>query len=286
VPCWPIVYYFLRKSIFAAGYYFCSTAIAILFFGTVSISAVFAQDASQGIPAPGNAEAVEAIVKNYLAQHPEEIERIVRDYLARHPEVVRDAIAGLIKLRTPANADKSAAVKRNAPALFSSAHQVTLGNLQGNVTMVEFFDYNCGFCKRALADMLSLMKTDPQLKVVLKEFPVLGSGSVEVARAAIAVRMQDPTGAKYLDFHQKILGASGPANKALALAVAAEIGLDTASVEQDMASDEVRDTLEENWKLARALGINGTPSYVIGENVVVGAVGVAALKDKVQSRRQ
>ena len=161
---------------------------------------------------------------------------------------------------------------------------MTLGNPQGDVTFVEFFDYNCGYCKRALSDMTDLMKKDPKLKVVLKEFPVLGPGSVEAAQVAVAVRMQDPK--KYLDFHQKLLLGRGQADKARALAVAKEVGLDIARIERDLKSDEVAKTLEESMKLAEALGLNGTPSYVIGNDVVIGAVGLAALSQKVQAARQ
>ncbi len=112
-------------------------------------------------------------------------------------------------------------------AIFNSPRGVVLGNKDGDVTFVEFFDYNCGYCKRAMADMLDLMKNDPKLKVVLKEFPVLSEGSVEAAKVAVAVRMQDPSGKKYLDFHQKLLGGRGPADKARAMAAAKEAGLDT-----------------------------------------------------------
>jgi protein-disulfide isomerase len=121
--------------------------------------------------------------------------------------------------------------------------------------------------------------------VVLKEFPVLGQGSVEAARIGVAVRMQDKTGKKYLEFHQKLLSGRGQADKARALAAAKEIGLDTARIERDIAGDEVRLSLEESFKLAEKLGLNGTPSYVIGNNVVVGAVGLAQLKEKVNLAR-
>jgi protein-disulfide isomerase len=136
-----------------------------------------------------------------------------------------------------------------------------------------------------MADMFDLMKSDSKLKVVLKEFPVLGPGSVEAARVAVAVRMQDKTGKKYLDFHQKLLGGRGQADKARAIAAAKEAGFDIARIERDMGSDEVRQSLEESLKLAEKLGLNGTPSYVIGPNVVVGAVGLDALKEKINSAR-
>ena len=166
-----------------------------------------------------------------------------------------------------------------------SPRQAVLGNANGTVTFVEFFDYNCGYCKRAMSDMMTLLKDDPNLKVVLKEFPVLGPGSVEAAQVAVAVRMQDKTGKKYLDFHQKLLGGRGQADKARALAAAKEAGLDMARIEKDLASQEVKDSLAESFKLAEALGLNGTPSYVIGQDVVVGAVGLAALKEKVSTAR-
>jgi protein-disulfide isomerase len=215
-----------------------------------------------------------------------EIEKIIREYLIAHPEVLQEAIAALEKKQAADEAEKhQAAVKDNAQAIFNSPRHVTVGNPQGDVTFVEFFDYNCGYCKRAMTDMMELMKHDPKLKVVLKEFPVLGPASVEVARVGVAVRMQDKTGKKYLDFHQKLLSGRGQVDKARAMAAAKEAGLDVARIEKDLGSDEVRLTLEESLKLAEKLGLNGTPSYVIGPHVVVGAVGLEQLKEKVNSAR-
>ena len=211
-----------------------------------------------------------------------EIEKIVKDYLLAHPEVLEEVSAELSKRQAAAEAEKhEATVSENAQAIFNSPRGVTLGNRDGDVNFVEFFDYNCGYCKRAMSDMIDLMKTDPKLKVVLKEFPVLGPGSVEAAQVAVAVRMQDPGGKKYLDFHQKLLGGKGQADKARALAAAKDAGLDMTRLEKDMASPEVKATIEENFKLAEAMGMNGTPSYVIGKQVVVGAIGLDGLKEKV-----
>src|SRR5882757_4061039 len=215
-----------------------------------------------------------------------DIEAIVRNYLLAHPEVLEEAMAELTKRQAAAETEKhQAGVANNAEAIFNSPRGVTLGNKDGDVTFVEFFDYNCGYCKRAMADMLDLMKTDPKLKVVLKEFPVLSQGSVEAAQVAVAVRMQDPSGKKYLDFHQKLLGGRGAADKARAMAAAKEAGLDMARLEKDLSSQEVRATLEENMKLAEAMGMNGTPSYVIGKQIVIGAVGVENLKEKISTAR-
>jgi protein-disulfide isomerase len=210
-----------------------------------------------------------------------EIESIIKNYLVSHPEVLEDAMAELNKRRDAAEDEKhQASIAQNSDAIFNSPRNVTLGNKNGDVTFVEFFDYNCGYCKRAMADMLDLMKSDPKLKVVLKEFPILSEGSVEAAKVAVAVRMQD-SGAKYLDFHQRLLGGRGVADKARAIAAAKDAGFDVARIEKDMASPEVRATLEENMKLAEAMGMSGTPSYVIGKQVVVGAVGLDGLKEKI-----
>jgi protein-disulfide isomerase len=230
-------------------------------------------------PAPAGAQT-------FAPDQKTEIEKIVREYLLSHPEVLQDAMAELDKRQNEADAQKHLAViKDNATAIFSSPRQVNLGNPQGDVTMVEFFDYNCAFCKRAMSDMLDLLKNDPKLKIVLKEFPVLGEGSLQAAQVAVAVRMQDKTGKKYIDFHTKLLGGRGPADKAHALAAAKEAGFDMARLDKDLQNDEVKQTLEENLKLAEGLGLNGTPSYVFPTEVVVGAVGLPALKGKVNTAR-
>jgi len=232
------------------------------------------------------AGAMPAIAETFSTDQREEIGKIVKDYLLTHPEVMQDVMAELEKRQQAAEVEKHrTAIVDNKATLFSSPHQVILGNPQGNVTMVEFFDYNCGYCKRAMSDMLDLIKNDSNLKFVLKEFPVLGEGSVEAARVAVAARMQDSTGKKYIEFHQKLLGGRG-ADKARALAVAKEVGFDMPRLERDMGSDEVKKTIDENMKLAEALGVNGTPSYVVGQEVVVGAVGLDALREKISAERK
>jgi protein-disulfide isomerase len=231
--------------------------------------------------------AVPAGAQNFSGPQRTEIEKIIKDYLLAHPEVLQEAMAELEKKQQLAETEKArSAIKNHSDALFNSPRQVVLGNPQGDVTFVEFFDYNCGYCKRALNDMVELMGKDPKLKVVLKEFPVLGPGSVEAAQIAVAVRMQDKTGKKYLEFHQKLLGGRGQVDKAKALAVAKDVGIDMARLDKDLKSEEIGKTLEESMKLAEALGLNGTPSYVIGNDVVIGAVGQATLSQKIQAARQ
>jgi protein-disulfide isomerase len=230
--------------------------------------------------------ALPVAAQEFSAPQKSEIEGIIKDYLVSHPEVLQEAIAELDKRQAAADLEKAkSAVANNSETLFNSTRQVVLGNPKGDVTMVEFFDYNCGFCKRAMADMLELLKDDPKLKIILKEFPVLGPGSVEAAKVAVAVRMQDKSGKKYLDFHQKLLGGRGQADKARALAVAKEVGMDMKRIDTDLASDEVKVSIEESLKLAETLGLNGTPSYIVGTDVVIGAVGLDALRTKVSTAR-
>ena len=215
-----------------------------------------------------------------------DIEKIVREYLLKNPEVLEEAMNELSKRQATADAEKhQVSIAQNAEAIFNSPRGVQIGNKDGDVTFVEFFDYNCGYCKRAMTDMLELMKGDPKLKVVLKEFPVLSQGSVEAAQVGVAVRMQDPTGKKYLDFHQHLLANRGQVGRAQALAAAKDAGFDMARIEKDMASDEPKATVEENFKLADALGLSGTPSYVVGDKVVIGAVGLGKLQENVNTAR-
>src|SRR5258706_7723767 len=230
--------------------------------------------------------ALPATGQEFSAPQKSEIERIIRDYLVGHPEVLQEAIAELDKRQAAADVEKAkTAVASNAETLFNSSRHVVLGNPKGDVTMVEFFDYNCGFCKRAMADMLELLKDDPKLKIILKEFPVLGPGSVDAAKVAVAVRMQDKSGKKYLEFHQKLLGGRGQADKARALAVAKEVGMDMKRIDTDMAGGESKVLLEEGLKLGEDLGLHGTPRYIIGPDVRIGAGGLAALRPQGRTAR-
>ena len=223
---------------------------------------------------------VEGIIKDYLASNPD----FIRDYLMANPEVVRDAIDELQRKQDQQEqAAQVAAIGDNRDLLFSSPRQVVMGNPKGDVTLIEFFDYNCGYCRRAQADMQQLIADDPNLKVVLKEFPVLGDGSIEASQVSIAVRMIAPD--KAGDFHDALIAQSGQVDGDVALAVAEGLGLDRAKIEETMASDEVKDTITEVYALAQKLSLTGTPSYVTSGEVAIGAIGYDALKDKIASAR-
>jgi protein-disulfide isomerase len=160
-----------------------------------------------------------------------------------------------------------------------------VGNPSGDVTLVEFFDYNCGYCKKALADVQTLMKSDSKLRVVLKDFPVLGPDSVEASRVALAVKNQLPA-PKLFDYHVKVMDSRGRVNGERAMAVAKDMGVDMARLQKDVESPEVRNALQENMALGDKLSLTGTPAFIVGETVIPGAVGLDPLKQLVNNVRQ
>lgn len=215
-----------------------------------------------------------------------EVEKIVHDYLLTNPEVIRDAIEELDRRQKVAEADsRQRVVTQSADKLFNSPHQAVIGNPAGDVTLVEFFDYNCGYCKRALDDVSKLIAGDPKLRVVLKDFPVLGAGSTEAAEIATALRQQ-VTPEKFFEFHRKLLNTRGSIGKAQALNAAKEIGADPVKLEKDAKSPEVRAAIKEVMEIADSLNLSGTPSWVLGKDVIVGAVGYQQLKNKIDNTRK
>jgi protein-disulfide isomerase len=212
------------------------------------------------------------------------VETIVRDYIVAHPEIIAEALQALEKKQAEAQAaEQKALIRHSSSILFDSARQVVLGNPKGDVTVVEFFDYNCGYCKRALPDMLALIEKDRNVRIVLKEFPVLGPGSTEAAKVAVAVGRAAPD--KYLDFHKRLLAARGQVDKAKAIEAAVAAGLSPAVLDKALADKEVDATIEEVYGLAGSLGLSGTPSYVIGEEVVPGAIGLSKLQARIAEAR-
>ncbi len=218
-------------------------------------------------------------------QERQEIERIVREYLLANPEIIEEAVNALRTRRQAEEvAAQSRALEENREQIFDSPHQMVLGNPEGAITLVEFFDYNCGYCRRALSDMTALIEANPDLRVVMKEFPILSEGSVAAARLSVAVKDQAPE--HYLDFHQELFTRPGEATGEKALEIARDLGIDAAALEAAAATDAVTENLKEVQTLANRLGISGTPSYVVGAELVPGAAGYDALQAKVEAMRQ
>ena len=213
------------------------------------------------------------------------VEAIVRDYILANPDIVQEALDAIAARADAAEiAQRKEALDLNRALLENSPNQMVLGNPEGSVTLVEFFDYNCSFCRRAMADMLDLIADDPDLRVVLKEFPVLGPGSLEAARVSAAITIVQPD--VYLAFHQQLLELDEQATEASALAVAEAVGADMDLLRATLDNPEVMTPIREAYALAEVLGLNGTPSYVVGDEVVVGAVGYDTLRQAIEATRE
>ncbi|GJD52264.1 hypothetical protein OPKNFCMD_5027 [Methylobacterium crusticola] len=214
------------------------------------------------------------------------VEGIIREYLVKNPEVLQDAMAELERRTQEAQKQAQAsALKETRDVLHNSPHGIVAGNPGGDVTLVEFFDYNCGYCKRALTDIQTIMKSDPKLKVVLKDFPVLGPDSLEASKVALAVKQQ-LKGDKLFDYHVKLLETRGRVNGERAISLAREMGADVARLQKDMQSPEIQAALQENVGLGDKLGLSGTPAFIIGDEIIPGAVGIEPIRKTVAGVRQ
>jgi protein-disulfide isomerase len=214
------------------------------------------------------------------------VEGIVKSYLLSNPELIEEALQELDRRKQLAQkAAHEKTLLNEKDALFNAQHSAVVGNAQGDVTLVEFFDYNCGFCKKAALDLDQLIKKDAKIRVVLKDFPVLGPDSVEAHEVALAVKNQ-LSGEKYWQFHLKAMNLKGTVNKARMLDVAKESGVDLTRLNADLKPQEQRKILAQNVDLGDKLGLTGTPSYVIGTEILYGAVGIDALSQTLAGVRQ
>ncbi len=227
------------------------------------MAAVPAQQGTATLPA-----AQAPTSTSFSAEQRREFEALIKDYLLRNPEVMIEVQTALESKMEKINAEKMAvSLKENAKEIFQSPTAPVAGNPKGDVTIVEFFDYNCGYCKKALPDLASVMQADKNVRVVLKEFPILSKGSEETAKVALAAKMQG----KYWDFHVAMLNTPGQANEASALKVAEKVGADMARLKKDMGSAEVKKEIDDTRALAQKMGISGTPHFLVGDKVVAGA---------------
>ena len=211
-----------------------------------------------------------------------EIQGLIKSYLIEHPEVLNDALGALGKYREAQDSKERA---KAAGEVVASPDGIVIGNPQGKVTLAEFFDYNCGYCRQAIPDMARLMKDNPDLRVMLFDFPILTPASVDAAIVAEAARRQLP-GDKFWQYHSTLLGHKGLNDKEQALAVAKDMGLDMKQLEKDAADPSIRAKLEASDKYAKELKLNGTPSYVVGDDVQIGRAGYDQLQAEVNNVRK
>ena len=211
------------------------------------------------------------------------IEAIIHDYLMQNPDVLIEALrAAEDKANRDADAKAALVLKDRRDEVFDDPATPVGGNPQGDVTIVEFFDYRCPYCKQVQPALQKLLDEDHKLRFVYKEMPVLGAPSVTAAHAALAARLQG----KYETFHAAMMGTKGQITDEVVYQVAGSIGLDVDRLKRDMAAPEIDRALKANLALANALDIRGTPGFIIGEHIVPGAIDLDALKDLVAGARK
>ena len=213
----------------------------------------------------------------------DQIKALAIQAILENPQVVMEAVAILKEQEDAAKAKQSASLLTSRrDALERDPNAPVLGNIQGDVTIVEFFDYNCSYCKRVKPEVQTLLATDPNVRLVYREWPILGEGSVFAARAALASRNQG----KYEEFHWAIMGFQERAQEESVLKVAADIGLDIDQLRADMDAPEIDEHIQTSLELTAALGFSGTPSFVIGDALVPGFVNTAQLEEFVAAARE
>ena len=248
----------IRTGLFAA---------ALSLAAIVALASVTAPASAAGFT-PDQHQAIEGIIKNYLANHPEEL---------------LDALqAAEAKAKSEAQDKASSALISRRKEVFDDPNAPVGGNPNGNVSLVEFFDYRCPYCKQVEPALEKLIADDKQLRFVYKEFPVLGPASITAARAALASRKQG----KYAAFHRAMMALKGQIDDDAVFKVASSVGLDVNELRHDMTDPAIDKSLQANFQLAEALDIRGTPGFVIGDDIVPGAISLDELKQLIAKARK
>ena len=213
----------------------------------------------------------------------EAVETIVHDYIVAHPEVLVEAAQALQEKEEVAHtAHARAAIGKLRPELERNPKTPVLGNPNGDVTVVEFFDYNCGYCKLVFTSLMKVIAEDGNVRLALKELPILGPESLVAAKAALAANAQG----KYQDFFTAAMGHRGKFDDSELDEIAKSIGLDRLRLTKDMADAGIEKILEQNRDLARSLDINGTPAFIVGDTLVAGALNEKTLKEMIADTRK
>lgn len=238
--------------------------------------AVAANAAAVETPAPAPVSTAEI--------DPAVLNPMIESFLMSDPKLLQRLSVALEEtLRVEDEAKAQVAIAQMQDQIFNDPGQVVLGNPNGDVTLVEFFDYNCGYCRSALPDLAVLLAEDPGLKVILKEFPILSNESIDAARIGVLVGEAD---VDYWTFHEALFSSRGKVDKAVALDAAGDLGLSPVNLELQMGEERVSKTIQTSYEIAQALGITGTPTYIIGNEIIPGAIGVDDLRARIASMRE
>lgn len=246
--------------------------------GTVAnVASVGAGAAPEALAATPIAPAI----RSFSAAQQAEIGQIVRDYLVKNPEVLIDVTRELEKRQASAQAEQHEKVVTDKQAeIFRSSYDFVLGNPNGKISIAEYFDYNCGWCKRALGEVQKLVEADKDIRIVMKELPIFGADSEFAAKAAMASKAQG----KYWEFHTALM-QERRVTKDNTLDIAKKVGIDVEKLKVDMAKPEIDAAMKATAATAQALGIEGTPGFIIDSRINVGyltADGLTKVVDEVR----
>ncbi|MEM8632783.1 MAG: DsbA family protein [Pseudomonadota bacterium] len=212
----------------------------------------------------------------------ERVKELVLEAILENPEVIMEAIQLLEDhQRAEQQAQAQALLDEQRDRLEQDPNAPVIGNVEGDVTVVEFFDYNCPYCRRAKEQLYEVLAADGNVRVVMREWPILGEESVFAARAALASREQG----KYDEFHEALMDLRGRATEQSVLQLANRLGMDTNKLVEDMNAPEVQAHIDTSMELARSIGFSGTPSFIVGDTLVPGFVEAAAMADHIASAR-
>jgi len=208
---------------------------------------------------------------------------LILETIRDNPEIVMEAIETLRVREDEARAELAAqALVENRALLQNDPNAPVIGNPEGDVTIVEFFDYNCGYCRRVFSSVTELLEGDENIRVVMREWPILGEESVFAARASLASRKQG----KYEEFHKALMGNEGRADEATVIQVARSVGLDVKQLRADMEAPEIAEHFQASQQLTQSLGVNGTPAFVFGDTLIPGAIEVDQMRSLIESLRE
>ncbi|GJM02288.1 MAG: outer membrane protein [Rhodomicrobium sp.] len=221
--------------------------------------------------------------KTYDAEEKAAIKDVVKEYLLENPGIIREALEELERRTAEEERNRQQKlISENKDLLVNPEYSHVAGNKDGDVTVIEFFDYNCPYCRQSLKDIVKLMENDKNVKIVLKEYPILGEASKVASLAALASRKQG----KYMEYHTALLSAKGRINKSSIISIAKKVGLDIDQLEKDMVSKEVENELQKNIDVGIKLGINGTPTFIFNDRVVPQVLPYEAMQQVIAKLRK
>jgi protein-disulfide isomerase len=264
----------ILAGLFAGGFGVLLLRPAPAILDEAQIRAIFTEMAISEEPAAQSVAVID----------PETLNPMIESYLMSDPAIL-DRMSGKLNetKRVALRQAQKTLLDTHRAAIYDDPGNVVLGNPEGDVTLVELFDYNCGYCRQALPDMATLLAEDPNLRIILKEFPILSEGSVDAARVAVLVNSDGNI--NYWDFHQQLFSSRGQVTGDTALGVAEELGMNRVNLMLNMGGAGAAETITKVYDLARALNVSGTPTYIIGDEVIPGAVSIDRLRNSIANMR-